>query len=75
MFSWSTPPGMMPSSFHFATRLAGAIFSTNGEGLLWSRLNSARIASATRLGSVSRGSTASPTTPARVSSLLQSLIS
>ena len=58
MFSWSTPPGMMPSSFHLATRLAGAIFSTNGDGLWWSRLNSARIASATRLGSVSRGSTA-----------------
>ena len=40
----------MPSSFHFATRLAGAIFSTNGDGLWWSRLNSAWIASATRFG-------------------------
>ncbi len=75
MLSWKMPPGMMPSSFHLATRAAGAIFSTNGEGLWWSRLNSARIASATRLGSVSLGSTGSPTTPASVSSLLQSLIS
>ncbi len=75
MFSCSTPPGRMPSSFHLATRLAGAIFSTNGDGLWWSRFISARIASATRRGSVSRGSSGSPTTPASVSSLLQSLIS